>query len=257
MPEYSFNPVTGQGEAVGRSADSAPPSAQEQSDVNQQRSFNNTANHLSERAAQKAGTDAQQFGGGDLEVEIKLQEVQQELHRRTNGQLAHDPLRVLQLEALATQLAASLVGESTAPAEPEPLVEDQESNDEILDIYPNFRETLQFAADNLPNESAAEWNTFLQSDNKHERQCAAAVLDEFQKNPDSFTTAPTPLSEADVAAIESELGAEAAHEVITVNAALAAGHASPQDVMSLAMKSPSLYRSIKQLASKGLISISL
>ncbi len=156
MPEYTFNPDTGSGEQVVRGGGAEPSSLQERSDVQQDISFRNTAEHLSQRQAQREGNDITQVASGSLEIEQRLQETQLELYKLENGS-ENNPLKALQLQALAQRLAEELVsGSSNTPA-PQSIEDTKVENreDDLADMRdgmrndPSIQAALEWGGENL------------------------------------------------------------------------------------------------------------
>ena len=263
MEENSFTFDPSVGEAVPTSqiaASSEERSAQEISDANQKQIFSETAQYLSS----KQNNSTEYMTGADedqMDVELELAQVQQKLHRADDLGLSH--MEKLQLESLANTLASHLVGAgapSNASKEPsdEPPLSDEEVNEEITNRFPGIQETLQFAADNLPVETATEWNQQLSSADPEDRLLAARALTSFQNDRDHFTTADdgySAFTATQVNNIVDLVGAQHADAITTINAALVAGTATAPQVMQMVSKDPGLVRALHQCASEGVIKI--
>lgn len=260
---FTYDPALGASVPTSQIADSSEErSAQEISDDNQKQIFSETAEYL---ANQHQGSTEYMVGGNEqqMEREMELAQIQQKLHRADDLGLSY--MEKMQLESMANTLASHLVGNSGgAPPNvsketlEEPPIDDKELNDEIMDRFPNIQETLQFAADNLPEATATEWNQQLQSSNPEDRILAARALTSFKNDREHFTTADDGYSAftADqVNNIVELVGANHADAITTVNAALVAGTATAPQIMQMVSKDPGLVRALHQCASEGLIRI--
>ncbi len=157
--EFTFDPSTNSGvEITGGGQQTEPTSIQERSDLQQSLAFRNTSEMLTQRAAEKAGTDAKQVAGsGNLEVETRLAEVQKELFELNNGTRPHDALRMLTLEGLQNTLAESLItGQEVSEPAPEVQALDEEKQaDSLADMRDGMRNddgiqaALAWGSDNL------------------------------------------------------------------------------------------------------------
>lgn len=258
---YTFDPAVGEAVPTSQIADSSEErSAQEISDDNQKQIFSETAEYLSNR--QQGSTEF--MTGADesqMDVELELAQVQQKLHRADELGLSY--MEKMQLESKANTLASHLVG-GGAPSNvsketlEEPPLTDDELNEEIINRFPGIQETLQFAADNLPEATATQWNEQLQSSNPEDRLLAARALTSFQNDREHFTTADdgySAFSADQVNNIVELVGAQHADAITTINAALVAGTATAPQVMQLVSKDPGLVRALHQCASEGVIKI--
>ncbi len=260
MPEVQFNPDTGSGEFVGRNNNfeaeqQSEVSAQELSDGAQSRAFRNTAENLTQRAYEKEGVGAAQVGAGDVDLEIRLQETQQELFQLQNGTLPHNPLKMLQLEALQNRLASELVsGESTPSVAPPELNEEWDPKADLeagLASDPAVQETLSWSADTFSQEVNETFNEMLAAPQKAETtQRMVQELKNLKANPDSFTTAEemNEISQQTIDWFSTEYSPDIAKQVKTISAAVRNGVATKRDAMALVVKSPGLMQAFLRAA---------
>ncbi|MDC0277602.1 hypothetical protein OAK87_01360 [bacterium] len=247
--EVQFNPDTGSGEFVGGSAakHEQQASAQEMADVNQARAFRNTTEHLSQRAAEKKGSGSSQVGSGGVELEMKLQETQRELYQLNNGALPHNPLRMLELQALQERLASELVGVD-APSfeqEVEEVPDIQKDLEENLANDPAVKETLQWSSTTFSNEVNETFNAFLDSSKDAvTTQSMVQELKTLRSNPDAFSTAEpsamNAVSQQTLQWFSTEYSPKIAQDVHTISEAVRNGVTSKADAMKLVMKSGEL-----------------
>ncbi len=250
--EAQFNPDTGSGEIIsggGGSQEQPQVSAQELSDAAQSRAFRNTAENLTQRANQKEGIDAGQFGAGSVDLEIKLQETQQELYQLQNGTLPNNPLRMLQLEALQNRLAEELVTGEPTPSVAPPELEDQwdpkADLEEGLASDPAVQSTLSWSAETFSQEVNETFNEMLGHAKKAETtQRMVQELKNLKANPDSFTTVDSSelgeLSQHTIDWFSAEYSPDIAKQVETISAAVRGGVATKRDAMALVVGSPGL-----------------
>ena len=262
MPEYTFNPATGQSEETRNGAPIegiTEPSLQERSDAVQANLFRQTSQHLADRAFRKSqGVATDETPGlGTLKTELKLQQVQQQLFEIGDT----DPTKSALLQHEAQQLAELLTtGTVSSPADavsetdsPEETFADAiraEKGSEAVDA------TLQWAADNLDSGASEVLNEVFEGEHA---EVAYEALERMQANPEMVGSGETtPIDQAEVNQLEDLLGAEAAHTIATLNAALVAGKASKGDVLGLAMSTPNTVgRWLMQAAEAGIIRLSL
>ena len=248
MAEYAFNPATGQGEAVGSSAEAAPTSAQEQANLRQDIAFRNTAQHLTERAAQRNGTDVTQVGGGSVDAEIRLQTTQKELADMSSGRIPYNALRQLQLESQCNTLAQYLINGQTPPTEDgvaptPPVVEEtnQEEEDKRIDSLNELRDDLR---NNDVLTKALEWGTDtlddsvinalqlgLNSDDPNKLKYSANQIETLYKNREHVQTVESHedvgvVSDSALQWFESNYDAETAKNVSLINHGIRSGKLS-------------------------------
>lgn len=258
--------MTGQEADASLDTGSQEIDVQQLADQNQQRSFENTARHLTERN----NIQSTEVGAGNLEAEQKLQEIQLQLHRHNSGREQLNPLEHMKLQAQAEVIASRLVGdpqpsrndiESQYDSSEEDSVQEHldQADQHVRNTIENIDEVLQFAADNLSSDSANAWNEALSSGDAEERVAAAKVLEKYHQNPEAFgdVSEVKHFTKAEYQQIESEVGADVADQLRTINAALVSGHAKPTEVVDMFWRSPELMRAARVLTAKGLMTIAI
>lgn len=259
MAEYAFNPDTGSGEVVGATPQAEPTSAQERSDLQQSLAFRNTSEHLSQRAQEKEGNDITQVASGSIEIEQRLLATQKEMSDINSGKQQHDPLKLLQLEALATKLAGSLVGEESQPEPTQQQEPEKESTADVLRAEygeQQVNETLQFASDNLSEEVSTALNDELAGDGD-QAHVVYSALETIRKNPDVIGQGEvTSFDLATANELASQYG-KVGEVLAALNAGLAAGKCTRAEAASFVMKNPDLAQVAISAASQGLIKLAL
>ena len=270
MPEFTFDPATGSGVETrgGLPVEQQGPSLQEAADAVNARSHSATAQHLAERAQQKAGRDTTQVGGShDLAAEMKLQSIQKELYELNNGQRPSDPLRMAQLEQQQVQLAELLVGgtgedvQESQPAK-EWGVEDLKADLETeLSNDPKIQETINWASQEFEPEVVTQFNEFLDDATKPESvQGLVNTLSELKKDPDSYSTSTTEIAEVPETTLQwfaTEYSSEIADQVNTIATAVRTGTVDRASAMKTVMKSPQLFRAMMDAAHNGEVDFKL
>lgn len=183
MTEYVAR-ITSQEADASLDTGSQEDNIQLRADQNQQRSFKNTARHLTERN----NIQSTEIGAGNLEADQKLQEIQLKLHRHNSGRDQLNPLEHMQLQAQVEVIASLLVGDPQPSrndinnqynsSEEESVQEHLEQADQhVRNTIENIDDILHFAAENLSSDSANAWNEALSSGDAEEREAAAKVLE--------------------------------------------------------------------------------
>ena len=168
-----------------------------------------------------------------------------------------NPLIREQLEAKVNALATQLVG-GEAPSEPKPTT--VSSKDIVFNEFGKeaYENTMQWAGETMSDEVIDSFNGVLQS-NTDDAVVAFQGLQELSTLPEgSYTSEGTAQGfGADLADRLSEQYGEAGDQLVTLNAALVAGHAKPADVIKMAMSDPKLRNAALSAARQGLITLHL
>ena len=270
MPEFTFDPATGSGVETrgGLPVEQQGPSLQEAADAVNARSHSATAQHLAERAQQKAGRDTTQVGGShDLAAEMKLQSIQKELYELNNGQRPSDPLRMAQLEQQQVQLAELLVGGTGEDVQEQQPAKEWGVDDLKTDLEtelsndPKVQETINWASQEFEPEVVTQFNEFLDDATKPESvQGLVNTLSELKKDPDSYSTSTTEIAEVPETTLQwfaTEYSSEIADQVNTIATAVRTGTVDRASAMKTVMKSPQLFRAMMDAAHNGEVDFKL
>ena len=114
-------------------------------------------------------------------------------------------------------------------------------------------ETLQWAGDSLDESTSQMLNDKFQGE---EASLAYQTLDTLKKNPDFINTEHTAFTEDTVNQLEAEFGDDGS-ALVTINAAISAGHLTKGEALKLVMKSPSTMRAAFEAAKAGLLTWSI
>lgn len=221
----------------------------------QDRSFDNTAKHLAQRA-QAQPTDV---GGADnTDLELELLNVQQRLHR-DHGM---NPLERMQLEAKAQTLASQLVGaeQQTQQSFNDDQWDDRQRQQEEHLKNEGAEDYLKHAGEHLDAETVEGWNQVLDEGDELATATTHNLLKGYRDNPEAFVTKEqgyTPISEDVTGELASLYGQETAEIISTCSQVIAQGLKTPQQVMRTIGKDPSIFMAIADAARRGLITIAL
>ena len=238
MPEFTFNPDTGSGEATHNGqAINAGPDIQAATDAINQRSWEATGRHLADRASQREGTDVTQVGGSaNLEIEQALQTAQLALHRHETGQQQVSTLEHLRLQSQVQMLAERLVtGDEVAPVpEQDQVEEDERKAESLADLRDTLRnddglnKALEWGTETLDENVLNALQLGLNSDDPNKLKYASDQISNLYKNREHVQTVE---SYKDVSAVsdsalqwfESNYDAETAKNVSLLNYGLRSG----------------------------------
>ena len=210
-------------------------------------------------ASKHSGSEqATQFGGTDnLDMEVELQQVQQRLHREGPGM---NPLERMQLEQMATSLAAKLVGESVPTQQEFNARWDQDESpaDELRSQYGEqaVNETLQWAGSTLSEEVSVELNEMM-AKNDANTQVTFEGLRRLQQNPELVNRGDIGKFDIAVANELAEAYGESGEQLAAINAALSAGKCSRAQAAKMVMGNPQLAQTAMSAAQAGLINLAL
>ena len=273
MPEFTFNPDTGQGEAthnggqplnIPQGTDSAYSAEQGLGTLEEvaESKLQRAAQSLARRAEQRHSsthTSLEDIDSNNVSPQIAateqlLLETQQRLHRATS------PVQQAQLAAEAEKLAATLVQAQAQGLDPSQTNEvgsedvgvamRAELGDEVVDG------ALQFAANSFDQETNVALNQIFEEGQAHEIQGAVRGLQLLQKNPQWIESEQaSALAPAQVGELVSQYGEDIGNKIAMYSMQLEQGTIKKSQVVSQIMRDPNLGRAIFSAAAKGLISI--
>ena len=271
MPEFTYNPATGQGEQThgGQPVNISSKSDSAHSEANglgsleevQEHQLQQAARNLSRRANLEhnaSHTSNEDVDRGNVNPQIAateqlLMETQQKLHRSTS------PVEQARLAAEAEKLAATLVQAQEQGLDPtlqtEVATEDigqamrAELGDEVVDG------ALHFAADNFERETNQELNRIFEEGEAHEIHGAVRGLQLLQKNPDWIGSEASALDPGQVGELCSQYGNTIGSQIAQYSLQLEQGTIKKSQVVAEVMRDPSLGKAIFHAAANGLISI--
>ena len=219
-------------------ADSVQPTPEEVNDFR----VDQTAKGLAGRSQSRS----QEISEDHIDLELKLQQVQQELSQAT------DSITQMKLNAEAEAIAEQLVSGNTTEVEAEQV-------DAARDlINEHGQETverdLQWAADNLDEGVSEALNEAFQ-ENGEDAYKAYATIQQLRR--DGVTR-----HEGDVVVFDQSISNELQEQygdqgvaLASINAALASGKASRADAVKLVMSDPQLMQAALSASKSGLINL--
>lgn len=247
MPEYQFDPSTGQSVEVTRSLGSQPtedvPSAQDFADIHSARSFENTARHLTQRQNNTAD-----LGESDPAGEIQLLEIQNKI---ANGQFSspiEEQMLIQQAEALASKLVGGISKEETTKAssnQPDGLTDGQKYAEERAAIDDELNEALVNASNILETEQIERVNDLLGDSDPEVVSLAADTITQVTPNMVAASDAVGgEMDDSTYSFISDIAGEEIANDAAVLTAAVASGQVSRADAIRTAMHSRPLMEAL-------------
>ena len=253
MLTWQFDPATGDAYQVSNGGQSLEdPSAPTQAEVEEFHIKQSAQDY----ARRKTIESAPQINTDNLEAELKLADVQQKLFA---GGLT--PIEQIQLERLADQLAASLVG---APAPAAQAAE--EDNFQSVEDYqnelagdPSVQAALENAGEVFSEEVNLSINEALSEADELQTQSGIGALQQLQANPDWVNTTDEvgAFTSYETNQITELVGAELGDKITTINAALASGAVDKGRAMRTVMADPALLTAMLQCSQAGIFKLAL
>ncbi len=177
------------------------------------------------------------------------------------SRLAHtqNPLEQIQLEQQINTLASQLVGQPLPQNKPE--APSFNAKEEVFNSYgkETYEDTVGWAGETMSDEVIDSFNSALQS-NTEDSIVAFEGLQQLKSLPSSsFVDVDDDVQhmDADLAHQLTSTYGEAGDQLVTLNAALANGHATPAEVMQMAMSDPALRNAAISAAKAGLIQLAI
>ena len=252
MPEYTFDPSTGEGVEVGRG-----PQQQQTYEEVQEQHHQKAAQNYQRRHASEATPLT-----GDPELESRLVKLQSQLNDPNLNYAER-----LQLESLAYQIAGRLSGGDETDGGEAILNEAPTITDNSVEEYSRqlaeegtHNEDLQFAAEHFDTEVSEAINTALdEATDPTQIQSAMGAISQIRKNPDWIGQGEevTSISNTAYQEIAESFDAETADAIRIINENLVAGNISKGEAMKTAMKSPRVLNALLSAAQSGLITLAL
>ena len=257
MSSYTWDPAQGaavETSQITNSNDNQETDYQGQADILAEVNREETARYLSSQHGNTSGVDVNS---------TELLSLQRELSAAADS---GDLLRVEALEKRCYELASGLVSGKPSQLPVNNGASEDTSDaretfeDHARDKYPNLDETLDYAAENLPSAVSDTFNQFLSNGTDEEKSLTVNMLNQFEKQGGkgfNTTDQHSVLSGNDANEVISRFGDEIGGQVVTLSAAIASGHASVSDAISLAARSPKLLTALIEGSRDGLFEISL
>ena len=244
MPEFMFDPSTGESVEITRGLGvSAPianePSLQELSDQRQESLFKQTARELTQRQNNNAD-----LGESDPAGEIELLEIQNKIATGQFSSPIEEQMLIQQAEALAARLVGGVSDEAPTRTpsntqQPDGLTDGQKYAEERAAVDDELNEALVTASTILEAEQIERVNDLL---GDSDPEVVALAADTITQVTPSMVAASDAVGSAELAPVThsfiSQLaGDEVADDVATLTAAVATGQVSKAQALKTAMHS--------------------
>ena len=263
MPEFQYDPSTGQGVEITRGGQSSADeglSLQQQADLDSQRSFRNTSSYLAQKNTPSAGV------GEDVSVaglEAQLLDLQQQIYADNFNNSIEREAAIAKAEQLAAQAVGATSSQPYADEDKESDLGDPEAlRQHVLDQFPNSKETLAQAAEILnDNDRIQALNANLDSGDEATVRATYAFTRELVARPNQFADASSApdggFTEDTFNRCVEEVGQEQAEMIRTIGLAVTTGQISTAEALRTASGDPKLLQNMMLLSRMGIIKIAV